>query len=93
MKTHDYNTITLWAQQLDSTCVLVGESGGLSAVYEVTEAEPMALPCSVVRPQDNLGYIGTVDGIEMVSVRAVKIVTEHGIMYVPGITPFKTLWH
>ena len=33
-QTHEYTTIALCALQLDHTCVLVGESGGLSAVYE-----------------------------------------------------------
>lgn len=31
--THDYRTIVVTADGLDNTCVLVGESGGLSAVY------------------------------------------------------------
>jgi len=31
--THDYKTKVFRADELDSTCVLVGESGGLSAVY------------------------------------------------------------
>ncbi len=37
--THDYMTKVYRADELDSTCVLVGESGGLSAVYhsELTE--------------------------------------------------------
>lgn len=37
--THDYETKVYRADELDSTCVLVGESGGLSAVYnsELTE--------------------------------------------------------
>jgi hypothetical protein len=37
--THDYKTKVYRADELDSTCVLVGESGGLSAVYhsELTE--------------------------------------------------------
>jgi hypothetical protein len=33
MMTHDYKTKVYRADELDSTCVLVGESGGLSAVY------------------------------------------------------------
>lgn len=33
-QTHDYTTIKLCALQLDKKCVLVGQSGGLSAVYE-----------------------------------------------------------
>lgn len=41
MTTQDYSTIFLRAQQLDDTCVLVGQSGGLSAVYEVSPAAPM----------------------------------------------------
>ena len=32
--THDYKTKVYRADELDSTCVLVGESGGLSAVYD-----------------------------------------------------------
>jgi hypothetical protein len=37
--THDYKTKVYRADELDSTCVLVGESGGLSAIYhsELTE--------------------------------------------------------
>lgn len=93
MKTHDYNTIKIWAQQLDHTCVLVGESGGLSAVYEVTEADPMPVHRSTFpRQQDIVSYI---DGgySEFILVKAVKIVTEHGTMYVPGATPVTVLWH
>jgi hypothetical protein len=41
MQTHDYNTLQIHASGLDNTCVLVGESGGLSAVYTVTECDPM----------------------------------------------------
>jgi hypothetical protein len=88
---HDYDTITLWAQQLDNTCVLLGKSGGLSAVYEVTEADPMPVHRSTFpRQQDVVSYVG---GSEMILVKAVKIVTEHGTMYVPGTTPFTVLWH
>jgi hypothetical protein len=32
--THDYDTIDLYARELDNTRVLVGSSGGLSAVYD-----------------------------------------------------------
>jgi len=70
--THDYRTLQIWAQQLDKTCVLVGESGGLSAVYEVTEAAPMPV----------LGGMTS----------AVKVTTEHGVMYLPGNTPVNILW-
>lgn len=31
--THDYNTDTVAAKDVDSSMVLVGESGGLSSVY------------------------------------------------------------
>jgi hypothetical protein len=39
MMTHDYKTAVYRADELDNTCVLVGESGGLSAIYhsELTE--------------------------------------------------------
>ncbi len=33
--THDYETTTVKGSDLNSTHVLVGESGGLSAIYEV----------------------------------------------------------
>ena len=34
-KTHDYETVTRFAESLNETHVLVGESAGLSAVYSV----------------------------------------------------------
>ena len=33
MTTHDYNTIKILGKDLDSTMVLVGDSGGLSSIY------------------------------------------------------------
>jgi hypothetical protein len=35
---HTYDTKFIPARDIDSTCVLVGESGGLSAVYDNTGA-------------------------------------------------------
>lgn len=40
-ETHDYQTRPVKSKDLDSTCVLVGASGGLSAVYEVEESSAM----------------------------------------------------
>lgn len=42
MTTHDYATRDMLASEIDDTMVLVGESGGLSAVYE--SAPSAALP-------------------------------------------------
>jgi hypothetical protein len=39
--THNYTTALLPAIDLDSTMVLVGESGGLSAVYDVANSYAM----------------------------------------------------
>lgn len=41
--THDYATATLKVEALNSTHVLVGESGGLSAVYNVYPCQSNAL--------------------------------------------------
>lgn len=40
--THDYTTRTVKVEDLDETCVIVGESGGLSAVYEKSGASAFA---------------------------------------------------
>jgi hypothetical protein len=39
--THDYETKSVLGKDLDETMILVGESGGLSAVYE---NKPSSLP-------------------------------------------------
>jgi len=39
--THDYDTISITADELNSTHVLVGQSGGLSAVYEAEMSDAM----------------------------------------------------
>ena len=41
MTTHEYPTKVVQVSRLNSTHVLVGESGGLSAVYEVSESNIM----------------------------------------------------
>ncbi len=38
---HDYKTKKVSPMYLDSTMVLVGESGGLSAIYEVEGSDAM----------------------------------------------------
>jgi hypothetical protein len=38
---HDYDTKLVAAERLDSTMVLVGESGGLSAIYGVKGSSVM----------------------------------------------------
>lgn len=40
MSSHDYPTRTVLGRDLDTTMVLVGESGGLSAIYEVSSSAP-----------------------------------------------------
>lgn len=39
--THDYPTTPRLGADLDETCVLVGDSGGLSAVYEANPSSAM----------------------------------------------------
>lgn len=39
--THDYPTVSISPKELDSTHVLVGYSGGLSAVYDVEPSNLM----------------------------------------------------
>lgn len=43
MSTHDYDTALVRADTLNSTHVLVGESGGLSAIYDVRPCRSRAL--------------------------------------------------
>jgi hypothetical protein len=39
--THDYDTELVYARDFSSSMVLVGESGGLSAIYEVEPSDIM----------------------------------------------------
>ena len=48
--THDHDTRTVRGGALDETMVLVGESGGLSAVYEVG-VSPLAVGLVAVRTE------------------------------------------
>lgn len=53
---HDYTTIRRQAQNLESTNVLVGESGGLSAVYDVWESH-LVDNCVVVETEHGPLYL------------------------------------
>jgi hypothetical protein len=57
-ETHDYDTAPVAVADLDSSHVLVGESGGLSAVYG-TEPSNIMVGCHVVRTEHGSLYLDT----------------------------------
>lgn len=65
-ETHDYTTVTLKAEALNSTHVLVGESGGLSAVYNVYPCQSAALRDHLaVETEHGTLYIDSEDEVQV----------------------------
>lgn len=62
--THDYETETVLAAHLDSTHVLVGESGGLSAVYRAGPSFSMP-GMMVIETEHGLLYKDPDDEVEV----------------------------
>jgi hypothetical protein len=54
--THDYTTTTVVVSDLDSTHVLVGESGGLSAIYDTSPSNVM-MGCQAVETEHGTLYL------------------------------------
>ena len=55
-QTHDYETTPVRGDALDDTMVLVGESGGLSAVYDVGSS-PFAAGLVAVRTEHGMLHL------------------------------------
>lgn len=65
--THDYQTKTVEAINLDSTMVLVGLSGGLSAVYD-SYASDLMQGFQVIETEHGSLYLGTDEKVEVLDV-------------------------
>lgn len=66
MSTHDYEVRQIKVRDLDSTCVLVGESGGLSAVYNCGTSSVMA-GCCVVETEHGSLYMDSDELVEVLN--------------------------
>ena len=60
--TNDYRTQLVTVTSLSSTDVLVGESGGLSAVYETSPSYEM-MGCQAVETEHGTLYLGPDDEV------------------------------
>ncbi len=63
-ETHDYETVTRFAESLNETHVLVGESAGLSAVYGV-EPSPTLRGYLRIRTEHGFLYARPTDDFEV----------------------------
>lgn len=64
--THDYDTTFVLARDLDSTHVLVGESGGLSAVYNNAGASSVMMGFVVIETEHGTLYLDPEEECEVI---------------------------
>lgn len=61
--TNDYRTQIVTVTSLSSTDVLVGESGGPSAIYDASPSYAMMNPCQAVETEHDTLYFNPLDEV------------------------------
>lgn len=66
-KTHDYDTKFIAAKYLNGNHVLVGECGGLSAVFHPVMPGELVMGCMAVETEHGTLYIDPVELVQVLS--------------------------